>query len=65
MNNARLKKIERYYNPDSDMIPGGPAVTWAEYLLASVCDDLLYEISALKKRVDELEVALRPKETES
>lgn len=56
MDDSRLEKIEHYYNAESDMIPGGPDVTWAEYLLASVCDDLLDEVAKLRKRTEELEV---------
>lgn len=55
MDDRRLEKIDGHYDPDRDVIPGGPMVTWAEHLLAVVCDDLLNEVAQLRKRTDELE----------
>jgi hypothetical protein len=58
MNDSRLDKIERDYDAESDMIPGGPDVTWAEHLLALVCSDLQEEIAKLRKQVSDLEAKM-------
>lgn len=58
MNNSRLRKIEKQYDAERDLIPGGPAVTWAEMELAWTLDDLIDEVHKLKDQVKALETRL-------
>jgi len=48
MNTRPLERITEAYNPEFDVIPGGPNVTWA-------ANDLAEFVMALVKRVEELE----------
>jgi hypothetical protein len=43
-----LSQIESHYDPEFDMTPGGPRVTWAE-------NDLYHALLALTARVEALE----------
>lgn len=43
-----LGEIERRYDPEKDLIPGGPDVTWVDAKLVDV-------IKGLSTRIDELE----------
>ena len=43
-----VEMIQNKYNPENDMIPGGPDVNWVDI-------ELLYLIEGLHKRCQELE----------
>jgi len=43
-----IKRIENRYDADFDLIPNGPAVTWAEMALAQEAKKLRAEIEGLK-----------------
>lgn len=49
-----LDKIERRYNPEHDMINGGPLVTWAEYELAQVIKAQQEQIEMLTKKIEKI-----------
>lgn len=49
-----LDKIERRYNPEHDMINGGPLVTWAEYELAQVVKAQQEQIDALTAKIERI-----------
>lgn len=49
------EKIENRYNPEKDMIPGGPLVTWAEYDLAQAVNELTQVVKLLAEKVATLE----------
>jgi hypothetical protein len=48
MTQDKIKRLKQRYNPDNDLIPGAPAVTWADRQLLAI-------IEALEERVKELE----------
>jgi hypothetical protein len=50
----RLSSIEHRYNANFDVIPDGPAVTWAEYSIACVVSELAKEVARLRTELDEL-----------
>jgi hypothetical protein len=50
----QLKRIEERYNADRDMIPNGPAVTWAERALLEAVRDLEVEVKELRAEIEEL-----------
>lgn len=43
-----IQKIEGRYNPEFDIIPDGPRVTWAEAELAEAIKSLLARIKVLE-----------------
>jgi hypothetical protein len=43
---AIIQKIENRYDPEFDIIPDGPRVTWAEAELAEAIKSLLARIAA-------------------
>ena len=47
-----LTRIEEQYNPEFDMIPNGPSVTWAEKGLAEAVSELLDRINKLEKKLE-------------
>lgn len=49
-----IKRIEQEHDPDFDLTPGGPRVTWAERALAQAIRDLAAEVEALRAEVAEL-----------
>jgi hypothetical protein len=59
MDDRRLERIDDQYDANRDVVSGGPLVTWAEHLLATVCDELLDEVAKLRKRVDHLETVVQ------
>jgi len=53
-----LGKIERRYNGDFDLIPGGPSVTWAEYELKVQVNRLADVVSAMLEKMTEMDQQL-------
>ena len=49
-----LQSIERRYNGDNDMIPGGPDVTWAEMKLAGNLIRLADKVQDLQNQINEI-----------
>lgn len=49
-----LDPIEDRYNPDHDLISGGPRVTWAEYNLMLVVRNQQAQIEALKAKIERI-----------
>ena len=50
-----IQRIHDRYDAERDVIPGAPAVTWADEQLAQAIDILLDRIFALQTRVKWLE----------
>ena len=50
-----LERLEHRYDADSDLIPGAPAVTWADNVLAEIVSYQQTEIALLTMRVEQLE----------
>lgn len=50
-----LDKIQRHYDPEFDMIPNGPRVTWAESDLADAIATLLHRVEELEEQVTRLQ----------
>ena len=55
-----MERINSRYNPENDLIPGGPLVTWAELRCAVIT--LLEEVEELTERIDELEYEKRDRD---
>lgn len=53
-----IEKLESEYNPERDLIPGAPQVTWSDYTLLELVKDLYDEIEQLKKQIGEMNAAL-------
>ena len=53
-----LEKIERRYNGEFDLIPGGPSVTWAEYELKDQVSRLADVVSAMLEKMTEIDQQL-------
>jgi SpoVK/Ycf46/Vps4 family AAA+-type ATPase len=49
-----LEHIEHRYNPENDVIPGAPDVTWADSELMDAVKYLVAEIEVLNAIVEEL-----------
>ena len=54
MNTRRIERIIESYNPEFDVIPNGPSVTWAANDLAEFLLDLVDEVEKLKTQLSQL-----------
>jgi hypothetical protein len=52
---STISKIENRHDPEFDLIPNGPMVTWAEAELADVIGMLLVRIVELEAQVERLQ----------
>jgi hypothetical protein len=43
-----LKRIERRYNPENDLIPNAPRVTYTDHVLIEVIKELLERVEKLE-----------------
>ena len=50
-----MNRIERRYNPEVDLIPDGPLVTWAEFELMTAVNVLIFHVQELEERIKEIE----------
>ena len=50
-----VQKIEGRHNPEFDVIPDGPRVTWAEAELADAIKQLLIRIKDLEAQIERLQ----------
>jgi hypothetical protein len=48
----RLAKIERRYNPERDLIPGGPDVTWCDAEMVGIIKHLVIVVEDLQDQID-------------
>jgi hypothetical protein len=55
----QLERIKDEYNPEFDMIPGGPHITWAELTNAEAILTLLDELKGLQVRIEMLEQKIK------
>jgi len=52
-----IQKIENRYDPEFDLIPDGPRVTWAEAELAEAIKSLLARIAALEAELQSMKAS--------
>ena len=50
-----LQRIINQYDPENDLIPGGPRVTWAEMELAEAVTALLDRVTKLEAKIKQME----------
>lgn len=43
-----LKRVERRYNPENDLIPNAPSVTYTDHVLIEVVKELLERIEKME-----------------
>lgn len=48
-----INDLEKEYNPDNDLIPNTPTVTWADMSLLKLINHLLTKISDLEFEIEE------------
>lgn len=53
------EKVINRYDPENDLLPGGPYVTWAEYELAEELRYANTRIKVLEQRIARLEAKLQ------
>lgn len=51
---SRLDSLETRYNPENDIVPGQPVVSYADIALLEVVRDLLKMVEDLQKQILEL-----------
>jgi hypothetical protein len=47
-----VEKLKSRYNPENDLIPGAPQVTWSDYELLEICEYLLKQCWGLQAQID-------------
>lgn len=47
-----IESVERRYDPEHDVIPGGPSVTWADTQLLNIIKCLITEVEGLQEQID-------------
>lgn len=50
-----LERLQGRYNPENDIIPGAPDVTYSDHTLLESCVALIEEVEQLRERVTVLE----------
>jgi hypothetical protein len=48
------KSIEKRYNPENDVIPNAPAVTYVDYELVNMIEMLVQVVDDLQDQIDNL-----------
>ena len=52
---TNVERVERRYNPERDLIPGGPDVTWADNEILNMIRTLAQAVDQLQAQVKELQ----------
>ena len=50
----KIAAIQRRYNAENDT-PPGPDVTWSDYMLLDIIQDLCHQIENLEDRIEDIE----------
>lgn len=50
-----IDELEKRYNPECDLIRDAPAVTWTDYALLTLVQDLYKRVNVLESRLEEVE----------
>lgn len=56
---SRIQRIEARYNPEEDIIPGAPAVTYTDYELLNMIRFLLIMVDSQQAQIDSIAGALK------